>query len=527
VTLVAEGSVPVAFTPRRPKPGISERGPDLLPLEPGEQYRFTFAMDACIGCHSCEVACAEQNDRPVDEAWRRVGELEGGAFPETRRFNLSMACNHCLEPTCLSGCPTKAYEKLPSGIVAHLADECVGCEYCIWNCPYEVPVFSEAKRIVTKCDLCRPRLEDGQSPACVLACPTFAIGVEKVDVEAWRADHAAADAPGLPPADITLSTTRITVPADAPAEMTAADDHRVEPEKPHWPLIVLTLLTQVSMGTVATVVLLELAGASRRGRGGLTGAALGAFLAGVVALAASLLHLGRPTRALKALRNLRTSWLSREVALFSAFSVLSFAYAVSWLASADGALPALGLLAVALGTSGVYASARLYLVPARPVWNSRRTPVAFFATAASTGPLLTLLCVDRSRLRPGWVIALLAIAAAGTLVQAGVHSHLARAVRRRADRQHQGTAFLLLDRFRILFASRLAAAAGGLLLLASVVTVPVDGAAAGGRLATGVVVIALGELAGRYLFYVTVVPYRVAGSFFRARAAPLSGERSR
>ena len=350
----------------------------------------------------------------------------------------------------------------------------------------------------------------------MLACPTFAIGVEKVDVAAWRADHSAADAPGLPPADITLSTTRITVPAGAPAEMTAADDHRVEPEKPHWPLIALTLLTQVSLGIVATVVLLETAGASR-GRGGLAGAAFAAFLAGAVALAASLLHLGRPTRALKALRNLRTSWLSREVALFSAFSVLSFAYAASWLAVADDALPGLGLVAVALGTAGVYASARLYLVPARPVWNSRRTPVSFFATAVAAGPLLTLLCVDRSRLRPGWVGVLLAVAATGSLVQVGLHAQLARAVRRRADRQHQGTAFLLLERVRILFAARRAAVGGGLLLLASVVTVPVAGPAAGGRLATAVVVIALGELAGRYLFYVTVVPFRVAGSFFRAR----------
>jgi len=517
VTLVVQESVPVSFTPRRPKPGVSERGPDLLPLEPGEQYRFTFAMDACVGCHSCEVACAEQNDRPVDEAWRRVGELEGGAFPDTRRFNLSMACNHCLEPTCLSGCPTKAYEKLPSGIVAHLADECVGCEYCIWNCPYEVPVFSETKRIVSKCDLCKPRLEEGQSPACVLACPTFAIGVEKVDTAAWRVDHTAADAPGLPPADITLSTTRITVPAGAPDDMAAADDHRVRPEKPHWPLIVLTLLTQVSLGTVATAVLLELAGAGPLGRGRLTGAAAAAFVAGAVALGASLLHLGRPTRALKALRNLRTSWLSREVALFSVFSGLSLAYAASWVAGADAVLPVLGLVAVTLGLAGVYASARLYLVPARPVWNSPRTPVAFFATAVSTGPLLTLLSLDRSRLRPASVAVLLGMAAVGTLVQVAVHAQLARAVRRRTDRQHRGTAFLLLEHFRMLFAGRLAAGGAGLFLLASTLAVPVTGPAAGGRLATGLVVIALGELAGRYLFYVTVVPYKVAGSFFRGR----------
>ncbi|HEX6597052.1 MAG TPA: DmsC/YnfH family molybdoenzyme membrane anchor subunit, partial [Acidimicrobiales bacterium] len=383
--------------------------PELLPLQDGEQYRFTFAMEACVGCHSCEVACAEQNNTPVEQGWRRVGELEGGSFPDARRFSLSMACNHCVEPTCLSGCPTSAYEKLDNGIVVHHADDCIGCQYCIWNCPYEVPVFNPVRKIVSKCDMCRPRLEAGQSPACVLACPTKAIGVEPVDVAAWRADHTAAEAPGLPPSDITLSTTRIILPAGLPEGIKAANERPVASEHPHWPLIVLTLLTQLSLGTVTATVLLQAVGATGRGGSGLAGPAVGAFLAGAAALAASLLHLGRPTRAFKALRNVRTSWLSREVALFGVFSLLSFAYAASW---SEPQLPglALGVAATVVGIAGVYASARLYLVPARPVWNSRRTPTAFFATAAATGPLLALLCLDRTRLRPAWVVVLLGAA---------------------------------------------------------------------------------------------------------------------
>src|SRR5205807_2527141 len=140
--------------------------------------------------------------------------------------------------------------------------------------------------------------------------------------------------------------------------------------------------------------------------GGLAGPAIAASAAGTVALAASLLHLGRPTRALKALRNVRTSWLSREVALFSVFALLALAYAACWARSAPaprGLTLGLGIAATTAGVAGVYASARLYLVPARPVWNSGRTPAAFFATAASTGPLLALLAVDRSRLRPVWL----------------------------------------------------------------------------------------------------------------------------
>ncbi|MEA2931254.1 MAG: hypothetical protein QOI56_39, partial [Actinomycetota bacterium] len=89
--------------------------------------------------------------------------------------------------------------------------------------------------------------------------------------------------------------------------------------------------------------------------------------------------------------------------------------------------------------------------------------------------------------------------------------------RRRPDRQHQGTARLLLERFGTRFQMRLAAAVVALMLLVGALMEPLDAAAAGGRLAAAVVVVAAGELLGRWLFYVTVVPFRVAGSFFKAR----------
>ena len=497
---------------RRDLTGIGLDGPGLLPLNAGEQYRFSFAMDACVACHSCEVACAETNLTPVDKAWRRVGELEGGTFPTTRRLNLSMACNHCLEPTCLSGCPTQAYTKLQNGVVRHDADECIGCQYCIWNCPYEVPVYDTASKVVAKCDMCLPRLEAGQSPACVTACPTHAITVEPVDVAAWTADHATADGPGLPPASITLSTTRILVPDGLP-EMVPATDHTVEPEDPHWPLIALTLLTQLSLGTVAATVAADVAGAASRGR--LAGAAVAAALAGAVALGASLFHLGRPAVAFKALRNWRTSWLSREVALLSAFSAASLGYAAAWsdVGPGEGWRSLLGGGAVALGAAGTYASGKLYLVPARPVWNSRRTLVAFFATGLALGPLLAVLCLDRAALGDPIVVGLVVAAAAGSVVQLGVLRHLLRTVRARTDRQYAGTATLLSGPFRGLLLARVAAVPVTLALLTWALTGPLDGAHAGGRLATALGTAALGELAGRYLFYVTVVPYRMAGSF--------------
>ena len=64
----------------------------------GEQYRFHFDMTKCIGCKCCVVACNEQNGNPAAINWRRVGEIEGGWFPNTTRSYLSMGCNHCVEP---------------------------------------------------------------------------------------------------------------------------------------------------------------------------------------------------------------------------------------------------------------------------------------------------------------------------------------------------------------------------------------------------------------------------------------------
>lgn len=499
--------------------GISEAGPALLPLNAGEQYRFSFEMDACIGCHSCEVACAEQNNLPVEVAWRRVGEIEGGEFPNTRRFHLSMACNHCIEPTCLSGCPTNAYVKLSNGIVSHQADECIGCGYCTWNCPYEVPVMHPHRRVVTKCDMCLPRLESGDLPACVDACPTQAIKVEKVDVAAWRVDHAQADAPNLPLSDITLSTTRIILPENMPIDTFAASDHNLQPQDPHWPLVFTTLLTQLAVGTVATTWLVELlarAAQQSSAHGGITTGAITAFFAGAVALIASLFHLGRPAHAYKALRNLRRSWLSREVALFGAFSGASMTYAVSRVVTGSldhiGPSPFLGCLSVLIGSAGLYASSRLYMVPARPVWNSRRTIVAFFLTGVAVGPLVTLAVIDREVLEPTWLTLILGIAAAGILGQLLVQLSLLAGLVGKAELEYHGSAHLLVYRFRGLFLARIGLALAALMFLA--VSAMLDAPLA--LVLAALVTAATSELIGRYLFYVTVVSMNMPGSFFRS-----------
>jgi DMSO reductase iron-sulfur subunit len=157
-------------------------------LLPGEQYRFHFDMSKCIGCKCCVVACNEQNGNPASINWRRVGEIEGGQYPNAQRLHLSMGCNHCIEPTCLEGCPVDAYSKHPiTGVVLHSADTCIGCQYCTWNCSYGVPQYNPERGVVGKCDMCHNRLAEGREPACVNACPEGAIAIEII--EGSRASH--------------------------------------------------------------------------------------------------------------------------------------------------------------------------------------------------------------------------------------------------------------------------------------------------------------------------------------------------
>ena len=208
------------------------------PLEIGEQYRFHFNMTKCIGCRSCEVACNEQNGNPAEIHWRRFGEIEGGTWPDTQRSYLSMGCNHCLDAACLKGCSVNAYTKDPAtGILLYSADACIGCQYCVWNCPYSVPQFNPERGVVGKCDMCHGRLSDGLEPACVNACPESAIEIEIVDMAAWRQDFATAESPGMPAAGHTISTTRITLPESA-GKLEHADVGHVRREHAHLSLVV-------------------------------------------------------------------------------------------------------------------------------------------------------------------------------------------------------------------------------------------------------------------------------------------------
>ena len=106
----------------------------------------------------------------------------------------------------------------------------------------------------------------------------------------------------------------------------------VEPEHAHWPLIVMLVLTQLSVGGFAVELAALAAGSSRRHRRACSIRSF-ASASGWAGLAASVLHLGRPLYAYRALIGLRHSWLSREVLAFGLFATLATVYVGAGLCS--------------------------------------------------------------------------------------------------------------------------------------------------------------------------------------------------
>lgn len=176
---------------------------ELIPLslpKQGEQFSFHVDLDRCTGCKACVTACHSLNGLDEDETWRFVGVLHGGTAAAPVQQTVTTACHHCVDPACMTGCPVEAYVKDPvTGIVKHLDDQCIGCQYCTLTCPYEVPQYNKRLGIVRKCDMCSGRLAAGEAPACVQACPNEAISIRIVSQETVLDDHQAdAFLPGAP-----------------------------------------------------------------------------------------------------------------------------------------------------------------------------------------------------------------------------------------------------------------------------------------------------------------------------------------
>jgi len=102
-------------------------------------------------------------------------------------------CMHCEDPGCLRACPADgAIVQYSNGIVDFNQENCIGCEYCVTGCPFDIPKFNAKTKKVYKCTLCSDRVGQGLEPACIKACPTGCLKFgTKVDMVALAEKRAA------------------------------------------------------------------------------------------------------------------------------------------------------------------------------------------------------------------------------------------------------------------------------------------------------------------------------------------------
>ena len=149
------------------------------------QYGFFFDQSRCIGCNACVIACKQWHDIPPGPAkWMRVYQWEKDTFPKTRLHILAIPCYHCENPVCVKACPNGAlYKEERYGAVLVDTDKCQGTRKCWLACPYGAPQYEgdELGLVMSKCNMCIDRLEQGLKPICVLSCSMRALEFGPMD----------------------------------------------------------------------------------------------------------------------------------------------------------------------------------------------------------------------------------------------------------------------------------------------------------------------------------------------------------
>ncbi len=529
-----------------------------------KQHGFHFTADNCIACHACEAACSEKNDNPPHLAFRSVGFVEGGTYPSYQRINISMACNHCDNPVCLKGCPTRAYTKFAEyGAVLQDPNICFGCGYCTWVCPYNAPQLDPVKGQVSKCNMCMDRLEAGLKPACAAACLGKALDFGVIENIPEGRTQVKTEIPGFPRTDITHPNIRFQQTRTTQRDMHRVDStplqyHRddqkslfqptLDPKhgfKRQWNLrkllgshenahIAFTLSTQMVMGAFLMLILgswLQFQPIVML-QNSFTIVPILLLMVGVMGFGLFKLnmHLGKPHRFYRGFYNLKLSPVSREIAGVSLFFVglLGFTFCTvmetfqisptfndsihhihqMMQPVAQHGFAILGILGAGIGGYFMY---KLYRIPARPYWNHWYTGATFLSTALSLGALLlTLIALAWSQFSSELAHLLAIVALLGvTLELVGLFFH----ARDLSDSKSEGAASFYEQSTTYGYVYWLRNSLLAVLLLTLVLMISLNHFSAVVWIVV-TVLFGISSILGRALFYVSVIPTTMPGAFF-------------
>lgn len=160
-----------------------------------------------------------------------------------------------------------------------------------------------------------------------------------------------------------------------------------------WALIAYTILAQMAVGAFLVLRVAHFYAARKAGMEEADRLSDRALIAIIVVLGlgmlASLFHLGSPANAPRAVTNIATSWLSREILFGVVFMVLGIIFAaMQWFKVGSFALRnVIAWITAFGGIVLVYSMAQIYMLPTQPAWNTLATPITFFVTTLLLGAL--------------------------------------------------------------------------------------------------------------------------------------------
>lgn len=276
---------------------------------------FLFDQNKCVGCNACNAACILENGWEVNP--RMVYTYNDEAVTSLPLVNLSLACNHCEIPVCLEGCPSGSYFRDENtGAIVINDEKCIGCKYCKWNCPYDAPKFDSRKKVIGKCNLCYKRLAEGQMPACASACPSGALSYGVMSLNNDENTPPWFPEKNLFPA-VSFTGQQNIFPVKIIPEINFETDVVLpQPENQFksslYSLLIFSFLSTISVSYLISSLL----------RGSMPDLIL--FFGIIISAGiSSLFHLGKVTRAWRAVLNIRSSPLSLEIASFILYSLVS------------------------------------------------------------------------------------------------------------------------------------------------------------------------------------------------------------
>jgi formate dehydrogenase iron-sulfur subunit len=139
-------------------------------------------VSRCVGCGNCQRGCIEANQlHPAKEQLAKLSDqtytfMQHVVAGAKERY-VYRSCMHCLHPACVAACTVGALQQTAEGVVVVDTGRCIGCRYCQYACPFNVPQFewSQSLGTIRKCTACVARLRRGEQPACTANCPTGAL----------------------------------------------------------------------------------------------------------------------------------------------------------------------------------------------------------------------------------------------------------------------------------------------------------------------------------------------------------------